>query len=362
MMNGSSYSSVASTPRSGEVFNLPQNSAYSTRVNPATGLTDAQEEAVFEQIFLALTRAYDAALHTIPVAKAQFLRCLEAAEENRQPKAVHDLWSTLVYRSKQCIDVCEALQIRLVNMRLTDPNAHMMSSGRNDPSLWLLCKNFLMNFIDLLTEMREAKSLRLLSQELITMLRPVQKASREAGRLIESSPWRYLTDSATTAMPPPNAFIPNSNQPPATSVNGSGYTNGINGHHINGVPSGYPLAVPSSQPNLSPFPPPLVPVPPLPNGSSLTPQTATKHNFNGFIVPINHSSYGNSPVSVPLPATPLSAALGPAAQATVPITTPVPSTPASAYGDQFFKGDVFQRADSLLNMQQTGSMNFFARR
>lgn len=360
--NGSSYSSVASTPRSGEVFNLPPNNAYSTRVNPATGLTDAQEETVFEQIFLALTRAYDAALHTIPIAKAQFLRCLEAAEENRQPKAVHDLWSTLVYRSKQCIDVCEALQIRLVNMRLTDPNAHMMSSGRNDPSLWLLCKNFLMNFIDLLTEMREAKSLRLLSQELITMLRPVQKASREAGRLIESSPWRYLTDSATTAMPPSSGFGPNPNQPPATSVNGNGYTNGVNGYHINGVSSGYPPTAGSSHPNTSPFPPPLIPVPPLPNSLSLTPHTATKHTLNGFIVPINHSSYGNSPVSVPLPATPLSAALGPAAQATVPIPTPIPSTPASAYGDQFFKGDVFQRADSLLNMQQTGSMNFFGRR
>jgi Leucine-rich repeat (LRR) protein len=362
MLNGSSYSSVASTPRSGEVFNLPPSSAYSTRVNPATGLTDAQEETVFEQIFLALTRAYDAALHTIPVAKAQFLRCLEAAEENRQPKAVHDLWSTLVYRSKLCIDVCEALQIRLVNMRLTDPNAHMMSSGRNDPSLWLLCKNFLMNFIDLLTEMREAKSLRLLSQELITMLRPVQKASREAGRLIESSPWRYLTDSATSAMPPPNAFVPNSNQPPPISVNGNGYTNGVNGHHINGASSGYSSTAASSHPNTSPFPPPLIPVPPLPNGSSLTPNTATKQMFNGFMVPFNSSSYGTSPVSVPLPATPLSAALGPAAQATMPNPTPVPSTPASAYGDQFFKGDVFQRADSLLNMQQAGSMSFFARR
>src|SRR5204863_502222 len=54
---------------------------------------------------------------------------------------------------------------------------------------------------------------------------------------------------------------------------------------------------------------------------------------------------GLSPQSVPLPATPLSAALGPAAQATVP------STPASAYSDRFFAGDVFQRADSLLSMQ-----------
>lgn len=219
-----------------------------------------------------------------------------------------------------------------------------------------------MNFIDLLTEMREAKSLRLLSQELITMLRPVQKASREAGRLIESSPWRYLTDNATSAMPPPAQFVPNSNQPPAAGVNGNGYTNGVNGHHINGAASGYPPMVAPSHSNTRPFPPPLLPVQSLSN-SSLTPNTATKQMFNGFIVPFNHSSsYGTSPVSVPLPATPLSAALGPAAQATVPIPTPVPSTPASAYGDQFFKGDVFQRADSLLNMQQAGSVNFFARR
>ncbi len=157
MINGLS-SSVANTPRSADVFSLPPTALYVPRINPSTGLTDPQEEAVFEQIFLALSRAYDAALHTIPIAKAQFLRCLEAAEENRQPKAVHDLWSTLVYRCKLCIDVSEALQIRLVNMRLTDPSVHAVaSSGRNDPSLWLLCKTFLMSFIELLTEMRIAK-------------------------------------------------------------------------------------------------------------------------------------------------------------------------------------------------------------
>ena len=419
MASGYTSSSVASTPRSAEVFSLPPTTSYVTRVNPSTGLTDSQEEAVFEQIFLALTRAYDAALHTIPIAKSQFLRCLEAAEENRQPNTVHDLWSTLVYRCKLCIDVSEALQIRLVNMRLKDPNAHVIAtgSGRNDPSLWLLCKNFLMSFIELLTEMRIAKSLRLLSQELITMLRPVQKASREAGRLIETSPWRYLTDSAAAAMPPPSVFNgSNSGQHPRGALNGNGYMIGVdgntmaNGGLVSPMPSQSAGSASSNYPLQSPFPPPLVPVPPLPaSGMANGSNTATRQMFNGNIlhtsIPINGGINGISPVSVPLPATPLSAALGPAAQATLPTTiglsngsstsafptptltngsssfgsalpTPthanmnmsmsmsnaVPSTPASAYGDSFFKGDVFQRADSLLSMQGQGGLGGFLRR
>lgn len=373
MTNGLTSSSVTSTPRSGEGFSLPPSNVYAARVNPSTGLTDAQEEAVFEQIFLALTRAYDAALHTIPIAKAQFLRCLEAAEENRQPKAVHELWSTLVYRCKLCIDVSEALQIRLVNMRLTDPSVRSVAtgSGRNDPSLWLLCKNFLMSFIELLTEMRIAKSLRLLSQELITMLRPVQKASREAGRLIETSPWRYLTDSAAAAMPPPSVFNTNSSQHSNASINGNDHSNGIHGSVVNGNFASYAASTPGNYPLQSPFPPPLVPIPPVPGPSSAsTPNTASKQplNINGSTIPSSSISTsaanGTSPVSVALPATPLSAALGPAAQATVPnsLQTPVPNTPASAYGDQFFKGDVFQRADSLLSMPRAGMVDFLNRR
>lgn len=53
---------------------------------------------------------------------------------------------------------------------------------------------------------------------------------------------------------------------------------------------------------------------------------------------------GNSPYLSNIPATPLSAALGPAAQATVP---------TSASLDRSFAGDVFQRAEELLRVQQT---------
>ncbi|KAL9629387.1 MAG: hypothetical protein Q9164_006903, partial [Protoblastenia rupestris] len=56
-----------------------------------------------------------------------------------------------------------------------------------------------------------------------------------------------------------------------------------------------------------------------------------------------------SPFNTTVPATPLSAALGPAAQATVP------TTPASGGGSMagMFEGNVFQRADNLLLQGQT---------
>ena len=59
------------------------------------------------------------------------------------------------------------------------------------------------------------------------------------------------------------------------------------------------------------------------------------------------SSGGSSSSPFSMPATPLSAALGPAAQATIP------STPASASLERSFQGDIFQRADTLASYQNT---------
>src|SRR5439155_3428866 len=97
LTNSSLTSSYANTPRSGEAFSLPPTST-SSHVNPVTGQTEAQEEAMFEGIFLALTRAYDSALQAVPIARRQFTRCLEAAEENQAPKEIKALWSNLVWR------------------------------------------------------------------------------------------------------------------------------------------------------------------------------------------------------------------------------------------------------------------------
>lgn len=69
----------------------------------------------------------------------------------------------------------------------------------------------------------------------------------------------------------------------------------------------------------------------------------------------SHYSSGSATTQIQLPMTPQSAALGPAVQATVP------STPQSASFDNVFNGNVFERADTLINMgglslSRTGTM------
>lgn len=275
-INTSVPSSLA-TPRSGESF-PPIPSSVVPRINPLTGLDEIEEERIFEKIFYQLSSAYTAALQALPLARRQFMRCLEVAEQAREPEGIQMLWNNLIRRCRACLEVSEALGLRLSNMKVKEPGGGM----RNQREFWQLCKTFMQSFVDLVTDMREIRSMQLLPPDIVIILRPVQRPSREAGRLIEASPWSYLADMASQNAP------------------GNIYGPPLQGQH--------------SQ------------------------HQGSVSNPTGF--PMN----AMSPPSVPLPATPLSAALGPAAQATVP------STPASAYSDKFFEGDVFQRADALLSM------------
>ncbi|PGH03791.1 hypothetical protein AJ79_07267 [Helicocarpus griseus UAMH5409] len=284
-------SSLANTPRSGETFGTI-NTSVPSRINPLTGLDEVEEERIFEKIFLQLTSAYTAALQALPPLARQFTQYLELAEENGAPEELRLLWSKLIYRCRICNDVSEALHNRLSNMKLKEPGGGI----RNQREFWQLCKSFIQSFIELVTDMRQAKNLRLLNPEIAITLRPVQKASREAGRLIDASPWSYLAE--------------------------------LNTSNPTGI---YPSQLQNQQ------------IQHFTNSSTSTMLSSATTLTNG-----------SSPQSVPLPATPLSAALGPAAQATVP------STPASAYSDRFFAGDVFQRADSLLNTANLAPI--FARR
>lgn len=275
LVNTSVPSSLA-TPRSGESF-PPIPSSVVPRINPLTGLDEIEEERIFEKIFHQLTTAYTAALQALPLVRRQFMRCLEVSEQMQESEGIQLLWHSLIRRCRMCMEASEALGLRLSNMRVKEPGGGM----RNQREFWQLCKTFMQSFIDFVQDMREVRSMQLLPPDIIIVLRPVQKSSREAGRLIDASPWAYLTDISSANAP------------------GNIYGPPIQGQH-------------------------------------------------------SHAGSAMSPQSMPLPATPLSAALGPAAQATVP------STPASAYSDKFFEGDVFQRADSLLSMPNQGP--FFNRR
>lgn len=294
MVNTSIPTSMA-TPRSGEAFPpIPVTSA--PRFNPVTGLDEVEEERIFERIFHQLTSAYTSALQALPLARRQFLRCLEAAEQQRESERIQVLWNNLLRRCQACLEVSDKLGMRLSTMKVKEPGGGL----RNQREFWLLCKSFMQSFVELVTDMREVRSMQLLPQDVVIILRPVQKASREAGRLIEASPWSYLADMVANNAAPGNLYGPPL-QPPHSQHQMSASTSALASH-----PNAYQLAA------------------------------------------------NMSPQSVTVPTTPLSAALGPAAQATVP------STPASAYSDKFFEGDVFQRADSLLSMGNQAP--FFTRR
>ncbi|KAJ5907768.1 hypothetical protein N7495_000450 [Penicillium taxi] len=293
LINTSVPSSLA-TPRSGESFPPIINAP---RMNTMSGMEEIEEERIFEKIFKQLFDACKSSLRALPLAHQQFMQCLEVAKQSRESEGVQILWKNLMGRSQYCLELSEALGMRLSTMQVKDPNGGL----RNQRDFWQLCKSFMQSFVDLVTDLREVRNMQLLPSNIIIILRPVQKASREAGRLIEASPWSYIADTAPTNL----------------QVNTNTY--------------GLPL-----------------PQPPYLHQTSVSTSAITSHP-NGY-----HLSTSMSPQSVTLPSTPLSAALGPAAQATVP------STPASAYSDKFFEGDVFQRADSLLSMPS--QTPFFARR
>jgi len=256
-LTSSSASSIANTPRSGESFGLPGTPWTNSRSNTMHGVDESESEAMFEKIFVNLTYAYDHALKGMPLVHRHVSRCLDVALETHTTREICAFWKHLVDSCLFAMDVSGALKLRLSSIKLKDPGL------RNQREFWQLCTAFTKSLVEVLMGVKRARDLDIIPTDIIQVLRPVQTSIKEAGKLINNSPWSYLAADNVPAH---------------------------DGYH--------------------------------------------------------HSSNSSSPYVASMPATPLSAALGPAAQATVP------STPASSYGDRFFAGDVFQRADSLLASQQ----------
>ena len=279
----STTSSVANTPRSGESFLIPGTplTQDGTIVNATSSYPEPDQDVFFERIYLAFSHSVEHGLRAVPLVSLQFSRCLEVARSRYAGKEIQDLWSRLISRGRYCLDMCEALKIRLSTIKLKEPEV------RNTKDFWDLCLRFVGAFTKLVDGIQEAKNLKLVPLEIPRILQPVHKSSKVAINNIKNSPWAYVLKH---------------NSPPA-SVQAQWQEHGHN------------------------------------NGRGLT---------NGHYRTRGGSGSSSSPYVNSVPATPLSAALGPAAQATVPST---PATSASL--DRSFQGDVFQRAESLLNMQHT---------
>ncbi len=156
------------------------------------------------------------------------------------------------------------------------------AEARNARDFWHLVKSFIDSYSSLLLSLKEARRWTPIPNEVKQIVKPVHTASTEAASLITNSPWNRLTfETDPQARPQP--------YPQGVTENGYAY------HRSKG------------------------------SGGSASGSTS--------------SPYSN------VPATPLSAALGPAAQATVP------ATPASASLEDSFQGNIFQRADTWQKQQ-----------
>ena len=280
--SNSALSSVASTPRSGETFSISARSrSGSVNVTPEQARLEKEQAAQFERIFDVLKQAADEGLQIVKELEPYFVHGLDTYNKKYDPERIRDLWLTLIANCKHCVNMSEVLKMRLSTVRLNDPEA------RNARDFWRLVNTFLDSYGNLLVSLKEGRRHNITPDDMRHWVRSVHQSTREAARLIADSPWNRLTQELD------------------------------------------PLATPQPQ---------------------LQPQMQTRME-NGWEQHRSKGSGGStagssfSPHNASVPATPLSAALGPAAQATMP------ATPASASLEQTFQGNIFERADTLQKQQ-----------
>lgn len=143
-------------------------------------------------------------------------------------------------------------------------------------------------------------------------MRPLHKMVKEASLAINDSPWSHLTSNNLGLMGPPSlSSFTSRTQPPK-------FLNKPNGTMSSSGGGSFPGPINTSIPAMA---------------SVFSAQPYSTASFG---------SQGSGGYSTPVPATPLSAALGAAAQATIPNTPRMPSQGSNTL-------NVFERADRLLS-------------
>lgn len=159
---------------------------------------------------------------------------------------------------------------------------------------------------------QQGKDHKLLSGDVKQLMKPLHKTVKDASLAINDSPWSHLTSNHPGLMGPPSlSSFTSRTQPPR-------FLNKPSGTMTTGGGASFPGPINTSLPAIA---------------SAFSAQPWSTTSFG---------SQGSGGYGTPVPATPLSAALGAAAQATVPNTPRLPSQSSNTL-------NVFERADRLLS-------------
>ncbi|KAI7162131.1 hypothetical protein KC349_g2242 [Hortaea werneckii] len=320
----------ATTPRSRESFGTLPTSTFPSRSNTIrsnhnypnnTLSSDAEENNTnnilnqninlddhFDRIYTKLRHASELAAHSLPHCRTEFTLRKDSAETVGQMRAAHH-WGLALAKCEVVITTNNALLTRLRDLRNNpEIDTRLVRSQRD---FWLLCDAFVQSWADLATEVKDlAGSLGLdlngVGGGVVkSVMRPVQRGVKEVSKAVSESPI-YL--QAVGRHHQQNHHHQQQQFPAIGGVSGAPYPS----FTLNGSGGGF----------YSP--------------SSINTAFAQQQAFGGrgdYTPTTTSGSSGRSPssqsffssdsqpdpgyVTPVVPATPLSAALGPAVQATV---------------------------------------------
>ncbi|TLS22974.1 uncharacterized protein PpBr36_06363 [Pyricularia pennisetigena] len=293
-VNGTGRTATISsaTPRSGESF-------VSTGSRGLLG-DFTEEDRIFENIFLALQKSTDLVVRLLPAFNHQYTNGLQAAIQHRNTRE-SQMWKALISKCSMTIQQTEKLKTRLSLIKLKEPGI------RTQGSFWNDVRDFVDSWAEFGSKVREVEKPLSLPADTRMRLRPFQKSIQEASNLILRSPWGYwLRPGLATSHQNANG---GSIFSPGGAVDPHGPA-GLNGDR--------------------------------------------QYQQNGQYGNPSHNHLHHNP-HIQLPMTPQSAALGPAAQATVP------ATPQSGSFAAALTGNVFERADALMSQGGPSSIHSHSR-
>ncbi|KAF9738500.1 RAM signaling pathway protein [Paraphaeosphaeria minitans] len=275
------FTSIGSaTPRSGESF-----ATLATTMSRTNTLTsnyeDADEESRFARIFDKLKAACENCESSIPQIMDRLTtkhRQLSKELDPEDPRL--KVLGSLIEKSHEVQHISSRLWDRLRYMQFGD---HYV---RNQPDFWQQCMGLIKAWGDLAqASTAQGRNMGLLSPEVKQLMKPLHKTVKDASLAINDSPWSHLTSNNPGLMSSLSSFTSRT-QPPrflskSTMSSGTGLS--------------LPGPINTAIPNL--------------NSAHVQLYSTT-----------SVGSQGSGGYITPVPATPLSAALGAAAQATIPNT------------------------------------------
>ncbi|KAH8821176.1 RAM signaling pathway protein-domain-containing protein [Xylogone sp. PMI_703] len=176
---GRSATMTSATPRSGESFSSIGSTGKTAEFS--------EEDRLFEKIFLRLQHSCDLAIKNLPGVNNHFVTAMQVCGQQSNPDQPKQYWQVLIQKCSAALQAANLLRGRLSLIKLNEPGTKSQST------FWELCNSFINAYADLAMKVKEAKNITsLLPNEVIILLRPLQKALKESSQLIQTSPWAFL--------------------------------------------------------------------------------------------------------------------------------------------------------------------------